>query len=490
MEKLIEQINELESRTLTLNGAKAYNTTGNALLDLFSQAGSLRNRINEVPAKFLRAYAEDNKLAVKLAFYTRDIKEGLGEREVSRTMFKTLANLNPECLKANLNNLVEFGRWDDLVSLLNTNVGNEVVKIIEEQLKEDLENMKEGKGVSLLAKWLPSTNTSSIKTRTQANELIKHLNLTKREYRKALAQLRAYLNVTEVRLTNKNCGNIVYPAVPSMAMNKYRKAFIRNDKERFTAYLESVKKGESKINADTLYPYNIVEKYLINFNVIGECECLLDPVLEEQWKALPNFVNENGNVLVMADTSASMLGRPLATALGLAIYFAERNKGFFANHFLTFSSNPRLVKVVGNTLLEKVVNASRAEWGGSTNLEAAFELILASAINGNVSQEELPKTIVVVSDMEFDFCGGENWGFYKEMKERFNKAGYQIPQVVFWNVDSLKDTFHASNNQEGVLLASGQSASVFKTLTGTLNMTPYQYMESVLNNERYNCVVC
>lgn len=498
MANLVETIKEEQSKTLTLNGATAYNSTGSALLDLFSVAGSLRGREGEVAKKFTKAYAENHKLATKLVFYTRDIKEGLGERKTSRIMLETLANLNPECLKANLKNLVNFGRWDDLVYLLNTGVKEEVVKVIGEQLTDDLKNMNEGKSISLLAKWLPSINTSSKNTRKLAKELIQSLELTEREYRKILSQLRAYLNVTEVRLTEKNYGNIVYSAVPSLAMNKYRGAFKRNDKERFSSYLESVKKGEAKINASTLFPYDIVGKYMnlipgYCFNPKVDLSAFVDPVLEEQWKSLPNFVEEKENVLVMADTSGSMLwgnGRPLATSIGLAIYFAERNSGIFKGHFLSFSQEPRLEKVTGETLLEKIAHAENTEWYGNTNIEAAFDLILNSAIKANASKEEMPKSIVIISDMEFDACGGDNWSFYKEMKERFEKAGYQIPQIVFWNVNSLKDTYHISSKQEGVILASGQSASVFKTLVGRLDMTPYQYMESVLDSKRYDCVVC
>lgn len=488
---ILETMKTEQAKTLTLNGASAFNTTGSALLDLFSSAGSLRRRVSEVPFKYAKAYTENHSLAIKLAFYTRDIKEGLGERSVGRLMFKTLTELNPKCVKANLENLVNFGRWDDLVYLLDTKVSSEVVELISKQLKEDLNNLNKGKPVSLLAKWLPSINTSSFETRNKANKLAKVLGLSKREYRKALAQLRAYLNVTEVALTEKNYGNIVYPAVPSMAMNRYRNAFKRNDEVRFNKYLKDLEEGKTKINASVLYPYDIIEKYFIPQwgDIAFKSEA--DPVLEEQWKALPNFVNENENVLVMADTSGSMLTpnyRPLATALGLAIYFAERNKGIFGGHFLTFSASPKLEKVTGETLLEKIIHTSNAEWTQNTNVEAAFDLILNSAIKGNVPKEEMPKSIVVVSDMEFDYCGGRNWSFYEEMKERFEKAGYQIPQIVFWNVSSFKDTFHTSANQKGVLLASGQSTSVFKTLVGSLDLTPMQYMESVLNNPRYDCI--
>ena len=473
---------ELEQRkTYTENNATAYNTTGNFLVDLFAIAGSLRSRPDVVNNKLIKALSEDELLTFKLAFYTRDIREGLGERLIGRLMFQILANLRPIEFKKNLKYISEFGRWDDLIFLLGINdlIDNEIINIISNQIEIDTQNLKEGKSISLLAKWLPSINASSKKTREYAHRIIKELNLSNKEYRKLLSTLRAYLNVTEVRLSNKDYDYIKYEEVPSNAMNRYRNAFKRNDKARFDIYLNALEKGETKINATTLYPYDIVEKYLYQ-------ESSIDPILENQWKALPNYINGENNFLIMADTSGSMYGRPLATALGLAIYFAERNKGAFKNKFMTFSERPELVNLNENSLYEKMIFSMNTSWMMNTDLQAAFMLILNTALKYKVPKDEMPSSLVIISDMEIDYCISDNWSFYDEMKERFEKAGYKIPNIVFWNVNSRNDTFHVDENRKGVQLASGQSTSVFATIVEGLS--PYEYMLNVLNSPRYDCI--
>ena len=308
--------------------------------------------------------------------------------------------------------------------------------------------------------------------------LAKKLGMSEKEYRKTLSDLRRYLKVVEVNLTARDYEGINYEEVPSLAMNKYRNAFLRNDEESFREYLSQVEKGEAKINASVLYPYDIVEKYL--YHVPG-----LDPVLEEQWKALPEYVEKENRFLIMADVSGSMYGRPMATSVGLAIYFASRNKGPFANNFMTFSSAPKLVEVKGETLLEQIKFVTRAEWGMNTNLEAAFILLLHTAVKYNTPKEEMPESIIVITDMEIDRCTDPNWTFYDQMKEAFEKNGYEMPNIVFWNVDSRNNTYHASFDRKGVQLASGQSPVVFESLVKGVNLTPYDYMLSVLNTERY-----
>lgn len=302
--------------------------------------------------------------------------------------------------------------------------------------------------------------------------------MSERSYRKTLAQLRRYLNVTEVDLSACSYEKILYPQVPSKAMNNYRNAFLRNDEERFREYLDKVSGGEEKINASVLYPYDIVEKILY-----GGVEN--DPVLEAQWKALPNYVEDEKRCLIMADVSGSMSGRPMATSIGLAIYFAERNKGPFAGRFMTFSARPELVEIKGENLAEKIRYVENAEWNMNTDLEAAFDLVLRTAVRNKVKQEDLPESIVVITDMEFDTCVSGNDLFYDTMKAKYEAFGYQIPNIVFWNVRSGKSTYQASFDRPGVQLASGQSPVVFESLAKGVNMTPQEYMLSVLNSERY-----
>jgi WD40 repeat protein len=270
-------------------------------------------------------------------------------------------------------------------------------------------------------------------------------------------------------------------------MSIYRKAFMRHDESGFRDYLNSVEKGETKINASTLYPYDVVEKYL-GWNALKT----EDKTLELQWKALPNYVGEGVNAIVMADVSGSMrMGsiRPMATSIGLAIYFAERNTGAYHNLFMTFSGEPKIMNIKGETLKQKVDSIKRIGYiSDNTNLVAAFDKVLEIAEDNHVPQDEMPKAIIVISDMEIDSCGNENWSFYDKMKHRFEKNGYTIPNIIFWNVNSRHDVFHADSTREGVQLASGQSVTVFKQILTNLGYNPVEAMENVINSRRYDCI--
>ena len=273
---------------------------------------------------------------------------------------------------------------------------------------------------------------------------------------------------------------IKYPEVPSRAMMIYRKAFMKHDAERFGEFISKAENGEVKINASTLFPYDIVEKILYDRES--------NKVLEAQWKALPDYVEKGTNALVMADVSGSMRGRPMATSIGLAIYFAERNVGAYHNLFMTFSDRPETVILRGETLEQKIRNVSRANWDNNTDLKAAFERVLEIAKKHNTPQEEMPKAIVVISDMEIDYCGNREWSFYDKMANKFRKAGYVIPNIIFWNVNSRQDVFHADHNRKGVQLASGQSVTVFKQILQNLGYNPVEAMENTINSERYDCI--
>lgn len=484
-------LNALSMHTYTENGATAHNTSGaGALLDLFSMCGSLRSRLYVIDQKFRSAYEENPLLATKLAFFTRDIRGGLGERDAARAMFRILAKEHPEVMRKNLHLLAEYGRYDDLVSLVNTPVKEDVIALIRDQLAEDTENMQKGESVSLLAKWMPSINTSSYKARKKAEQLSMLLNMSAREYRKVLSSLRAYLNVTEVRMSEKNYDCIRYEAVPSRAMNLYRFAFKRNDESRFTQYIQAVQNGEASISAAAVFPYDIAEKYTDQMLRMDFYEDLdEDPVLEAQWKALPNYIESENNFLIMVDVSGSMWGRPIATSVGLGIYFAERNKGAFRNTFMTFSAKPELIKISRNSLAEKIHSVFSSGVGYNTDLEAAFERVLITAKTNHIPQSEMPESIIVISDGEIDMlCDQTNWTFMEEMKERFEEVGYQLPNLVLWNVASRNDIFHASGLAENVQFCSGSSPAVFKSLIKSVGMTPYEYMLSVLEDPRYDPV--
>lgn len=498
----VDSIKKETNITYTENGMEAYKTTNSDLLDLFGIIGSLRarNRI-EIEKKFANAFAEDNLLAMKMLFYARNIRGGLGERRTFRIIINYMAKYHTEIMRKNIDLIPVFGRWDDLYSLVGTPLEDDVFEMIGEQLAKDMRNMMTEKEVSLCAKWLyMPTKASNLKAKL-GRLTARKLNITYKEYRKALSNLRRYIKVVEVKMSENNWDEINYSQVPSLAMKKYRKAFARHSPELFDNYVKKVQNGEEKINSSTLYPYDLMLTAGLQIGW-GDVSDLTnwDEVIEEQWKALPNYIEGENNILVMADTSGSMAGRPMASSVGLAVYFAERNKGIFHNTFMTFSETPELVTIKGNTLKEKVRNI--ASIVANTNIEAAFDLVLKTAVNNNLPQEELPKALVVITDGEFDDMTTyvSSWLDRKEriidkhnrlidiMREKFMVAGYTLPKIVFWNVESRNDTYHIVSEYKDTILVSGQSVSTFKNLLSSLNADPYQFMLDTLNDEQYDCV--
>ena len=507
MNKLLETMEQTCNRTKTTNGAPALSSTLSNLVDFYGSMGSMRMRSkDEIANEFLKAFSEDHLLGTKLLFHLRNIRGGMGERRTFRIALKELANLYPEIVIKNLDNVAKFGRYDDLYTLIDTPVEAEMWKYIRTQLFNDLKAYENGESVSLLAKWLKSERTGdkamrklpyeerckleSFQTSLLAIATSKNLNLSRSEYRKILAKLRKYLDITEVKMCRKNWKGIKYASVPSRAMSKYRKAFERNDQYRFADFMNKVANGTEEIKASTLFPYEIFRSLGLNHSW-SSFSLGTDKVLEAQWKALPNYVEPGSNVLVMADTSGSMTCNnclPLLNSLSLAVYFAERNTGDYHNKFITFSSRPEFVHLKGETLKEKVSHIPSIV--SSTNMQAAFRLVLNSAIKAKISQEEMPKAILVISDMQFNSGVGDSysWTFYDGLKEEFAEAGYQIPNVIFWNVNSTQNTFHAFCSYKGVQLASGSSPSVFKTIMENVGKTPYEAMIATLNQPMYDSI--
>lgn len=467
--------------TRTENGAVALNTTSDARLDLFGTIGSLRDADeNRITTLFSEAYAQDKLFATKIVFYARDIRCGLGERKTFRTIIRYMAEHHPEALRPNLDLIGVFGRYDDLYELIGTPLEDDMWETMKKQFEEDLKNLNDGKAISLLAKWIKTADASSPETRKLGILTAQRLNYPVYNFKRIVRSMRKQIGVVESLMSAGKWTEIKYPEVPSRAMMIYRRAFAKHDPDGFGEFINKADKGEVKINASTLYPYDIVEKILYGREN--------NKVLEAQWKALPDYIEQGTNALIMADVSGSMYGRPMATSIGLAIYFAERNTGAYHNLFMTFSSNPQIVALKGKTLRQKIVNTAKADWGGSTDLKAAFEKVLDIAEKNNVSQEEMPKAIVVISDMEIDYCGNKDWSFYDKMEKKFRKAGYIIPNIIFWNVDSRHDVFHADAKRKGVQLASGQSVTVFKQVLQNLGYNPVEAMENTINSERYDCI--
>ena len=472
-------------RTFTENGATALNTTGSCLLDLFGSIGSLRTADElRVQRLFADALKEDKLLATKCLFYARDVRGGLGERKTFRTLLKYNANMHPEIIRPNIPLISEYGRFDDLYELIGTQLEEDMWAFMKAQFELDEKSMKANKPCSLLAKWVKTPDASSKETRKLGILTAQKFGTSVYAFKRRLRALRKYLQIVECKMSAKEWSEIDYQAVPSRAMALYRKAFTRNDSARYAKYLSSVERGETKINSATLYPYDILEGYC-SYGL--SLKTTLDRTLEAQWKALPNYLDQPANALVIADTSGSMWGRPLMSAVGLAIYFADKNTGPYHGLWMSFSEDSKIQKLKGETLAQKIKSIDTDHWDANTNLERAFMHVLQIAVENKVPQEEMPKSLIVISDMQIDRCVGE-WSFYDEMRKRFNRAGYEIPGVVFWNVDSRSDTFHADKSRKGVQVCSGQSASTFKQLMGAVTCTAMELMAKVLKGERYSAI--
>ena len=480
---MLNELKKEANRTLTENGAATLLSTGSDCLDLFAAIGALRNaREQEIIARFTRAYAEDRDLAMKMLFYSRDARGGLGERRVFRIILKYLADTQPESVRKNLHLVSEYGRWDDLVILFGTKCEKDAMAVIRDQLAKDLAALDAGENISLMAKWLPSVNTSSAAVVKDGRQIARALGMRDAEYRRTLVKLRAKIRIIENNLREKDY-TFDYSAQPSGAMLKYRNAFRRNDRERYNAFLHRVSTGKASIHTGTLYPYDIVRKAL-KFSGDGTERKALDVT----WNALEDYAPQ-GNALCVIDGSGSMYwgGAPVpaTVALSLGMYFAEHCRGEFHNHFITFSRNPRLVEIKGEDLVDKVRYCRTFNEVANTNIRKVFELILFTAVKNRLPQAELPETLYFISDMEFDSCTESadltNFTYAKKLFECF---GYQLPKVVFWNVQSRNQQQPVSMNEQGVILISGCTPRIF-SMVANGKFDPVLLMKEVLLSERY-----
>jgi hypothetical protein len=464
----------------TENGMVTNSSSLNHCVDLFFQIGAMRGQDKtRLINAFTKAFGENQLTAMKLLFWARDIRGGAGERQIFKDIIEYLAVNRTEVLGKNLGLITEFGRWDDLLVLIGTPLEKEALALISKGLAD-----KNG----LCAKWMPRPNVSNRENKRYASVIRNFLGLTPKEYRKLLAE---NSNTVEQLMCAKEWSKIEYSKLPSKAMSDLMKAFSKNDFERFQAYLKSVEKGDAKINAGAVYPYDIV-KNLKQGN---------DKGANVQWNALPNYMEGNNEfVLPVVDVSGSMScpagGNPSVTcmdvAISLGLYISERNVGPFKDAFVTFSDNPRL-QVLNGSLKERYSQLSRADWDMSTNLEAVFRLILNKAKESNVSQDEMPTMVLILSDMEFNSAvsrrGGYSVSAQKMIDEMYADAGYKTPKVVYWNIQSRGDNnkpVHFDTN--GTALVSGFSAALLTSLLSGKDMTPYSMMMTVIGSERYDSV--
>ena len=452
---------------------------------------------------FEKVFYEDKLTAMKFLFFIRDREEGLGERRTFRVIIKHLAHIEPEIIKAVIPIIAEYGRYDDLLELFDTPLEEDMLSYIAAQWNKDMKDMQENKSISLLSKWLPSINASA-KKKEQAKKIIAYLNLEcndtgkeikEKDYRKALSVMRKYLDVVEKKMCANEWDKIKYENVPSRANLKYNNAFLRHDEERRREFLGQVEKGEKKIHAGKLYPHDIVHKY--KENGWGSMLKPLDTALEQLWKALPK--KEIANTLVVADGSGSMtatIGNTNTTCLdvanALAIYFAEHNKGEFNNKYITFSETPQLVKFTKTASLhDKIAKCLCHSEVANTNIEKVFGLILQTAIQNNLTQEEMPKNILIISDMEFDNCVESNTGYkpsqklFKVIEGSYKSYGYKLPKLVFWNVCSRTGTIPLKENDLGVALVSGFSTNIAEMIMND-KLDPLEILLDKLNTKRYD----
>lgn len=476
--------------TRTENGAVALNTTDDALLDLFGTIGALREADEaRITSLFAEAYQANPLYATKILFYARDIRgdeetRGLGERRVFRIILKYCALHHPEAIRPNLDLIGVYGRYDDLYELIGTPLEDDMWAAMKKQFEEDLENMAKGNAISLLAKWIKTADASSPKTRALGKLTAQKLGYDVYNFKRIVRAMRKQIGIVEALMSTGRWDEIKYSEVPSRAMLIYRNAFKKHDEERFSQFAQKAVTGEEKINSGTLYPYDIIERGL-DWGWCWSVSGTENNVLQAQWDQLPNYIEPGTNAIVMADTSGSMHGRPIYTALGLAIYFAQRNVGAYHNLFMTFSCYPKYQKIKGKTLAQIFSNLDYSGWQMNTNCKAAFNLILDTAIKNHVEPSEMPRSLIIISDMEFDQAGNRKWSFYDQMRARFSEYGYEIPQIVWWNVESRHDIFHADKNRKGVVICSGQSSGIFKNLIGSINMTPTEFMMKCINSKRY-----
>lgn len=469
MKNKFASILEVKSNTaLTENGAESYRTTLDPVLDFFYLAPARQDQDNT--DLFLNAFDADPLLAMKALFYIRDCRGGKGQRNTFNTAMRILAKDNKRLFGKVIAYCAEYGRWKDLIEFW---WNSDVVKIVTRQLNSDIDNERP----SLLAKWMPSENTSSKETVALAKHWIASLGMSSRSYRKMLSKLRSRIGITEKLMSRGQWEYINYSAVPSRAMKLYRKAFLKHDPERFTAFVEDAKTGKVSIKSSQVYPHEIVEKFL---NHQG------DGALEAQWNQLPNYFGDTERkVIPLIDVSSSMSdNNVLHIAIALGMYCAERNEGPFKDYFITFAAHPDFVKITGHNLGARINSISSAHWGGNTDIQLAFLQILRHAVQARVPKKDMPTNFIILSDMEFDapYIGGKN---FDAIQNQYKQAGYTMPVLTFWNLSARTNQVPVTKNTKNAFLVSGFSAETIGKVLNTETSTPQDLMLETLNSERY-----
>ena len=525
MKLLKETIKNDKNNSLirTENGALEYKSSGRKLVNLNYAVSSLRDADpQQICDLFDEAYAENPKYAILWLFYASDIRGGLGERRLFRILLKHLCKLDLNYVDwLWLIPLVPvYSRWDNLWCLMDNDVPDSihraVVDFVIGQLDKDMMHMHNHESISLLAKWMPSNNTSSRRSRELALKFEIAFGITSREYRKMLSALRRYLDLVEIHASKNDWGGIDYNKVPSRANLMYRNAFAAHDKARYNEYIQQVTEGKAKINGSVNFPHDIVHQYMKD-SYYSYPDKSIDNTIEALWKALPDYVAGGPSTLVVADASGSMLDTidksgvtAIEVAFALGIYFAEKLPEPYHNKMITFSANPDYLYLPGTSLLDNLKTLYRHSEMTNTNIEKTMALILRTAIENNLTQDQLPRNILILSDMEFDAMADiddsdwhTRWAYnqywenkdyvakrkssFDKIVEKFKEAGYKMPKITFWNLKSRTRGIPLKENELGVNLVSGFSPAVVK-LVMTEKSDPYEALKEILDSDRYKPV--
>lgn len=496
MNALLTGMKNATNYGLTENRGIKHNTTMSGLLDLFAMGAAMRNRTDaDCILMFKNAYEENPEYAMKCLFYIRDVK-AQGERRFFRVVMKWLAQNHTEAARRNLEYVPFYGRWDDLYCFVDTPLEEEAFKFMKKQLTLDVNSGTP----SLLGKWIKSCNSSSKETCRLGELTRKHFNMTHRQYRKTLAYLRTKINIVEKLMSENRWNEIQFDKIPSKAGFIYRNAFARRDiiKEKYEKF---AKDTTTIVNAGALYPYEVVEK-AINLMEINNCywrnlkskDIALDDterlMINKYWDNLTDyFVGSKLNALCMIDTSGSMIGTPMNVAVSLGLYCAEKAGGPFANHYISFSSRPQLIECKGVDFCDKVIRIANTNLCQNTNIEAAFDMLLNTALINHVAQEDLPEIILVISDMEFDrasrFSSNQAETVMEGIAHKWKRCGYQMPKLIFWNVDARSNNIPMLG-KENISFVSGFSPSIFATIA--LGKSGYDLMKETLDSPRYSVI--
>ena len=509
MNMFMDGLQNAANYTYTENGAITHKTTKSDLLDMFALGGSYRKRSDDdVKLLVRKAFKENPVYALKCLFYLRDVRGGQGERRFFRVAIKDLVSVDADAVRRNLQFIPEFGRWDDLYVFVGTALEADAMKIMKDQLELDVQC----KTPSLLAKWMKSENTSSRDSQHLGDVTRRYLGMSHKQYRKTLSILRARINVLERLMSEGRWDEIEFDKIPSKAGMKYKNAFARHDLERaknenVQTYADFAKDATKKVNASVLNPVDIADQ-IFKYNGWGyrsnpsETDRLMWQKYWDNQKDYYNGRQENGIAIV--DVSGSMSGQPMNAAVSMGAYIAERGKGPFKDHFITFSSNPALVRFEGVDIYDKFQRARQADWGGSTNIEATFDMMLNVARQNHVPASDMPQTLYIFSDMEFNACmscgarSTDRWGYGSRINggeagvntllegiaQKWARYGYELPRVIFWNLDARQDNIPALGGRFSYI--SGFSmAMIEEVLSGE---DGYSLMMKKLNTDRYSCI--